>query len=132
MFAFSSNQMDRAGLVESVVFTAPNSAHSVWSTNTPTTKILMPTLITIKWKTGKELSFVPELIGKGASRDVLGGVVLGETAQSPWVAKIEKWSCNDFSNSHEYDVANGVLKAFTPKFVGCLEVRYPTYNKERG
>ena len=115
--------MDTTGLVQSIVLVPPTT----WSaTVTPSTKMLMPTLITIVWKYGQSTDILPEMLGSGQSRDVISGTLRNTGEPAPWVVKFQDWSWHGSSNGHEYGVASGVLKPFTPEMAGCVQCEYRT------
>ena len=120
--------MDDSGQVDSVVFIPPSDDN--WHASfTHTTKILMPTLVTINLKDGQTINFVPVMLGHGASRDVLGGMLQNTTTQSPWIVKIQAWRWHETSNGHEYRLGTGALERFTPKMLGCVKCVYKTWKK---
>ena len=113
--------MDDSGQVDSVVLSPPSDVNWHAVVTTPTTKISMPTLVTINLKDGQTIKFLPEMMGNGQSRDVLGGTLQGTTTQSPWVVKIQDVRWHESSNGYEYRIGCGPLEPFTPKMLGCVK-----------
>ena len=114
--------MDDSGDVLSVVFSAPSDNN--WSNVVKTTlsKIAMPTLVTITLKDGETIKFIPEMLGNGQARDVLGGTLQDTTTQCSWIVKIQEWQrWHEVSNGREYRLGIGPLEPFTPKMLGCAK-----------
>ena len=111
--------MDTSGQVQSVDLVAPTC---YYAQKTPRTKVPVPTLITIKWKDGQISELTnPEMLGDGASRDVLGS-----QENTTWVVKIQLWTWHDSSNGYEYQLATDLLEPFTPRMLGCVRCAYKT------
>ena len=106
--------MDDSGQVDSVVLSPP-SADNWHASFTHTTKIIMPSLVTIILKDGQTFNIIPVMLGNGASRDVIGGMLQNTTTQSSWIVKIQAWRWHETSNGHEYRLGTGALECFTPK-----------------
>ena len=95
--------MDMSGDVDSVVLDLPHCVISA-ACYTPTTKIPMPSLVTLNLKDGRVFIIdPPELMGdeKSQARDVMGGNLEGITTQCPFVVKIQDIRWHDRSNGHE-------------------------------
>jgi hypothetical protein len=91
----------------------------------------MPSLVTINLKDGQTIRFLPEMMGNGQSRDVLGGTLQGTTTQSPWVVKIQDVRWHESSNGYEYRIGCGPLEPFTPKMLGCVKCVCRAWKKRR-
>ena len=112
--------MDTSGEIQSVVLRPPQWCSSRSAQLTPTTKMCMPSLITLTFKDGQSHSILPEMLGDGASRDVIGGTIQHTKMPSPWVIKFQDWSWHEQSNGHEYRLATSLLEPFTPRMIGCV------------
>ena len=125
--------MDDSGQVDSVVLSPPSDVNWHWTNAvcTPTTKISMPTLVTINLKDGPTIKFLPEMLGNGQFRDVIGGTLQGTTTQSPWIVKIQEARWHEISNGYEYRIGSGPLVPFMPKMLGCVKCLYTTSKRSR-
>ena len=112
--------------IHSIAFDPPNGRHAEI---TPTTKIAMPETVTVKWSSGRTERIVPHMLGKGASRDTLGGVLADSKIQWPWILKVQDWQWHEQSNGYECKLAKGSLEKFMPKLAGCAKVEYTTARK---
>ena len=106
-----------AGSIKRITFVPPADAGQDHK-KTSTTKILLPEVVEVVWNNGNVCRIVPSEIGKGESRDVLGGTLAGTDQEWGYVLKVQHVRYHQNSNKYEYELGTGALESVTPQMFG--------------